>query len=101
MPPQNIWQPLVQLNLNGYILGWFMTKNDDAKLIYEWKVPEEIRQQRKWEDIAETYRIYEHDNALGGCFVTAKFNGEWINNPFTSRHLIKHLVEKLGQGGKI
>lgn len=66
------------------------------KIIFEWKVPKDHRNFTGYDDIAEAYRIFESEEASGGCIIEAKYNKKWITNPWNIRPLVKHLIEQLG-----
>ena len=68
---------------------------ENEKIIFQWKVPEDYPNFSRHDDIAEEYRVYQNDEANGGVIVEAKYNGEWIVNPWSTRPLVRHLLQLL------
>jgi hypothetical protein len=65
----------------------------DQKLIYEWNVPKDHPNFSGYDDLPESYRVFECDRASAGIIVEAKYRGEWITNPWNTRTLIRHFLE--------
>ena len=67
---------------------------DEGKIIYEWKVPEDYPNFTGFDDLAKRYRVIEHPNAFCGVIVEGKFRNEW-SNVYNKQPLIRHLVKEL------
>ena len=68
------------------------------RIILEWEVPKDFPNFTGHDDIAEAYRIYENPKACSGIVVEAKYRGEWEANPFSTRALIRHLMDLIDSG---
>ena len=65
------------------------------KIIFEWTVPDDHTNFTGHDDLPEAYRVEKNPDATGGIIVYAKWRGKWEANPWNTRTLIKHLLDKL------
>lgn len=67
--------------------------SDNKKIIYHWVVPEDYQNITGFDDIPEQYRIVKDSQASSGIVIEAKYNRKWTVNPWSTRVLVKHLLE--------
>jgi len=72
-----------------------MSENDEreGQLIYSLVCDK--AKNRLHDDIPEAYEVYEHPEASNGIIIYAKHHGKWHANPWSSRELVKTLVNQL------
>jgi len=73
----------------------------DEKIIFEWELPKDYPNFTGHDDLPEAYRVVEHDKAVGGIVVYARWKGEWEANPWSMRPLIRHLLKNTEQAGAV
>jgi hypothetical protein len=64
------------------------------RTIYHWKVPDDHPNFTGHDDVADEYRVIENLEAARSIVVEGKYRGEWIANPWSTRALIRHLLEE-------
>lgn len=65
-----------------------------GKIIYHWTVPPDYKNNHEIEDLADEYIIEENKELIGACFIHARYKDRWITNPWSTRALIKHLIDE-------
>ena len=67
------------------------------KPIFEWTIPDDHPNFTGHDDLPLAYRVFEFDDASGGIIVEALWDdsGIWSANPWSTRALIRHLLELL------
>ena len=48
------------------------------------------------QDLAEEYAVCADEKANAGLIVYGKYNGNWRANPWSTRFLVRDLLEKIG-----
>ena len=64
----------------------------NEEIIYHWVVNPDDRM--KLNDCADEYKIVKEPKAINGIVLYGKFNGTWKPNPFQTRFVIGHLLER-------
>ncbi len=71
-----------------------MTELENLPILYEWAPPPADSNDIK--DIPELYRVVSFDDS-DEVMVIAKYNNEWMANPYNLRPLIAELVKQATQ----
>jgi len=50
----------------------------------------------RFQDMADEYAVVSEPEANGGIIVYAKYKGEWFVNPWSTRFLIRVLLQNMG-----
>lgn len=53
-------------------------------------------EEAQMQDMADEYAIVYDKDAIGGIVIYAKCRGEWVANPFSTRFLVRVLLENAG-----
>jgi hypothetical protein len=54
------------------------------------------KEQARREDMADEYAVVVNTESNAGIVVYGRYNGEWIPNPYSTRWLIRVLLENMG-----
>ena len=72
-------------------------KQIEEPVIYDWKV--DSPDYTGYDNTPSAYMVTKHTEADGGCVIygqwkNAKIKGNWDANPWSTRPLVKHLIEE-------
>ena len=71
------------------------------KPIFEWELPKDHPNFTGHDDLPEAYRVFKDEKGcVGGIMIEARWNGKWEANPWNTRTLVRHLLEKLDKKNK-
>lgn len=63
-----------------------------ADVLFAWTVEESVRANRM-DDVAEAYVVESNPMASCGIIVWAKYHGKWEANPFSTRAIVRKLID--------